>query len=108
MQDSVSLGSKESMPEVAEGEGKQDISGVDAEGSKGRNQSQKLRKSDYELTQEANIVWNIMLFKEIGEKYPLPDGFKPQPGKKANRMKGKRNEKEGPSRTSLQLAGGAS
>lgn len=107
MRDSVSLGSKESTPEVAEGEGEQVINRVDGEGSDGGNQSQKSRKSDYELTREANIAKNIELLKKIGEKYPLPDDFKPRPEKKANKTKGKKKEKDGPSRTSVRLAGGA-
>ena len=82
MRDSVSLGLKESMLEVDEGKGKQDISCVDGEGSKGGNQSQRSRKSDYELTREANIAKNSELLKELGEKYRLADDFRPRPKKK--------------------------
>lgn len=101
------MGSKESTPEVVEDEGERDISRVDAEGSKGGNQSQNSRKSDYELTREANIAKNIKLLKEIGEKYPLPDDLKPQPEKKVSKTNGKKKERDGPSRTSAQLAKGA-
>jgi hypothetical protein len=106
MRGSVSLESKESTPEV-EGKGEQQISRVDAEGSKSGNQSQKSRKSDYELTREVNIAKNIELIKEIGKKYRLPDDLKPRPEKKANKTKGRKKEKDGPSRTSARLAGGA-
>ncbi|KAF8872319.1 hypothetical protein CPB84DRAFT_1753656 [Gymnopilus junonius] len=105
----MSLGSKEMMPELAEGEAEQGNSHVDAEGSHGKDQIEvKCKKSQYELTREANIAKNIELFKKIREQYPLPEDLKPEPVRKARKAKGKKKGNDEPIRTSTRLATGPS
>lgn len=102
------LGSKETTPEHAEGEAEQGNGRVDAERSRGKDKIEvKSKKSHYELTREANIVKNMEVLQEIGERYPAPEDLKPEPVRKATKAKGKKKGNDEPIRTSARLARGS-